>query len=259
MTNSIKNSEHYVWGKNCDGWHLHKSDNLSVIQESMPCGASEELHYHNRAEQVFYILSGTATFEINGNTEMASLNESIHIPCKTLHKISNQHNEPLSFLLISQPKAQGDRVEIIPYQEEYKESIKTLNVEWLEKYFKVEAIDVLQLSNPKEEIIDKEGFIYYARHNNDIVGTVSLLKVENGVYELAKMAVTDKAQGLGIGNMLMQHCFNVSKQLGNKKLILYSNKGLDSAIHLYRKYGFNEVELEAGHYERANIKMEKTI
>lgn len=259
MINSTKNSEHYVWGQNCEGWHLHKSDNLSVIQESMPSGSSEILHYHNKTEQVFYILSGTATFEINGNTEIVSINESIHIPCKTLHQISNQHHEPLSFILVSQPKPQGDRVEIISYQEEYKDAIKTLNVEWLEKHFKVEPIDILQLSNPKQEIIDKEGLIYYARHKDVIVGTVSLLKVENGVYELAKMAVTDKAQGLGIGNMLMQHCFNISKQLEIKKLILYSNKGLGSAIHLYCKYGFNEVELETGHYERANIKMEKIM
>lgn len=211
MINSVKNAEHYVWGEGCDGWHLHKSDNLSVIQESMSCGTSEVLHYHNKAQQVFYVLTGTTTFEINGEVKTVLPNESIHIPCKTLPQISNQHNEPLSFLLASQPKTQGDRIEIIPYQEEYKDSIKTLNVEWLEKHFKVEAIDVLQLSNPKQEIIDKEGLIYYARFNNDIVGTVSLLKVENDVYELAKMAVTDKAQGLGIGNMLMQHCFNVSR------------------------------------------------
>ena len=41
------------------------------------------------------------------------------------------------------------------------------------------------------------------------------------------------------------------------KLVLYSNTMLQSAIHLFRKYGFEEVELESGVYERANIKMEK--
>ena len=259
MIYSIKNAEHYNWGKNCDGWHLHKSDSLSVISEQMPSGASEVLHYHNKAQQVFYVLSGTATFYINDEVKTVNANESIHIPSKTLHCISNKHQESLSFLLISQPKAQGDRIDIIPYSEKNKEAIKTLNIEWLEKYFRVEEIDVMQLSNPQEEILDKEGFIYYARHNNEIVGTVSLLKVEESVYELAKMAVTDKAQGLGIGNMLMQHCFNESKRLGLRSLVLYSNRSLGSAIHLYHKYGFIETELEPGHYERANIKMEKIL
>ena len=73
------------------------------------------------------------------------------------------------------------------------------------------------------------------------------------------MADTHSAQGLGVGNMLMQHCFNESKRLGIQSLVLYSNRSLGPAIHLYQKYGFKEIELEAGHYDRANIKMEKLL
>lgn len=259
MITSIKTAPHYQWGQQCDGWHLLLSDSLSVIEEQMPSGSSELLHYHHKAQQVFYILSGTALFEINGTSHVVKANESIHIPPKTLHKISNTQVEALRFLVISEPKSQGDRVEMIDYTEDLKSHIKTLNVEWLEKFFKVEPNDMVQLSSPKEEILDKGGYIYYARYQNEIVGTVSLMKVEESVYELAKMAVTDKAQGLGIGNMLMQHCFNESKRLGIKKLLLYSNRSLDSAIHLYKKYDFYEVAMESGHYERANIKMEKVL
>lgn len=150
-------------------------------------------------------------------------------------------------------------VEIIDYSNEHKEHIKTLNVEWLEKYFHVEPGDVISLSNPEEEIIDKGGWIYYAKYNGEIVGTVSLIYVEEGVYELAKMAVTDKVQGLGIGKVLLGHCFTVAKEKGIGKMILYSNRSLSPAIHLYRKYGFVEVPLEPGHYQRANIKMEVSL
>jgi mannose-6-phosphate isomerase-like protein (cupin superfamily)/N-acetylglutamate synthase-like GNAT family acetyltransferase len=259
MIKSIQNSEHYTWGENCEGWHLLKSEELSVIQECMPAFTAEVLHYHRKAQQVFYILSGEATFEINGESKKVTANQSIHIPNNTLHKISNLEKNDLSFLVTSQPTSHSDRINIIDYTLKLKDHIKILNVEWLEKFFKVEDIDVIQLSNPKEEIIDKEGYIYYAQHNNNIVGTVSLLKAEDQVYELAKMAVTNKTQGLGIGNMLMLHCFNESKRLGIKKLVLYSNRNLGSAIHLYQKYGFCEIEMEPGHYERANIKMEKII
>ncbi|MCW3127571.1 MAG: Transcriptional regulator, MarR family [Bacteroidetes bacterium] len=150
-------------------------------------------------------------------------------------------------------------IQIIDFSEETKEAIKTLNVEWLEKYFHVEPGDVISLSDPVGEIIDKGGLIYYATYNDQIVGTVSLIKVEEGVYELAKMAVTESAQGLGIGTILMDHCMSVASRNEIKKLILYSNTKLGSAIHLYRKYGFIETELESGHYERANIKMEKLL
>ena len=150
-------------------------------------------------------------------------------------------------------------VEIIDYTEQLKEHIKTLNYEWIQKHHHIEEGDVRSLSNPKEEILDKGGMIYYAQHKNKIVGTVSLLKITEEEYELGKMAVTESAQGLGIGKILMEHCLKISKELKIKKLCLYSNTKLKPAIHLYEKYGFVEVPLEPGHYERANIKMEKAF
>lgn len=150
-------------------------------------------------------------------------------------------------------------IEIIPFSADLKESIKTLNIEWLKKYFKVEPKDEIVLSNPQDEIIDKGGFIFYARYNNKIVGTVSLLKIDNTTFELSKMAVTDGVQGLGVGKKMMEYCFEVARENGIKKLLLYSNRSLLSAIHLYKKYGFVEIPLEEGVYERADIKMEKIM
>jgi quercetin dioxygenase-like cupin family protein len=112
MIKSIENADHYTWGVKCDGWHLLKSDTLSIIQERMPQNTKEQLHYHQFAQQVFYILSGTATFEINGNEQIVSTSESIHIPPKTVHRISNRHDQELTFLVISEPKSHGDRIEI---------------------------------------------------------------------------------------------------------------------------------------------------
>ncbi|MBA3681448.1 MAG: GNAT family N-acetyltransferase [Bacteroidetes bacterium] len=151
------------------------------------------------------------------------------------------------------------KIEIVNYSEELKESVKTLNVEWLEKYFKVEPIDVIQLSHPTREIINKGGMIFYAKYNSVIVGTASLLKIDEKTFELGKMAVTESAQGFGIGKALMDHCFKIAAKNNIQKLVLYSNTKLSSAIHIYKKYGFTEIILESGHYERANIKMEKTI
>ena len=110
MIISTENAEHYTWGANCDGWHLLRSDSLSVIQERMPPGTSEQLHHHERAQQVFYILSGTATFEINGVVETVNFGQSIHILQNVKHRILNNGDEDLHFLVISEPKSHGDRV-----------------------------------------------------------------------------------------------------------------------------------------------------
>ena len=153
----------------------------------------------------------------------------------------------------------SNKIEIVAFSEEQKEAIKVLNYEWLEKYFKVEKNDIISLSNPKEEIIDKGGFIFYAKLNNEIIGTASLLKKSATVFELGKMAVSHKAQGHKIGTLLLEHCLTFAKQKQIKTLVLYSNTQLKSALHLYRKYGFSEVDLEEGLYERADIKMEKHL
>jgi hypothetical protein len=85
-------------------------------------------------------------------------------------------------------------IEIIEFSEALSKPIKTLNYEWLEKYFKIEDADLVSLSNHKKNIIDKGGYIYYAKFNGEIVGTASLLKKSETIYELGKMAVSDKVQ-----------------------------------------------------------------
>jgi len=152
-----------------------------------------------------------------------------------------------------------DSVKIIDFSDDLKEPIKALNFEWLQKYFRVENGDEVSLSDPKEYIINKGGYIFYAKKDGEIVGTVSLLKKGDEIFELGKMAVSENSQGFGVGTILLEHCLNFARQKQIKKLILYSNTRLESAIHLYKKYGFVQIELEQGLYERANIKMELVI
>ena len=86
------------------------------------------------------------------------------------------------------------------------------------------------------------------------IGTGSLLKKGDDIFALGKMAVTAKAQGYKIGTTLLEHCLNNAKQKQIKKLILYSNTYLESTIHLYRKYGFGEIELEVGFMKGQTLK-----
>ena len=148
------------------------------------------------------------------------------------------------------------KIEIVEFQPEYRDDFRKLNVEWLQKYFIVEDFDEKQLSNPETEILDKGGKIYFAKMGDKIVGTASLLK-EHEIYELAKMAVTEECKGLGIGNLLMEHCIEEAKKLGTEKLILLSNRSLKPALTMYEKFGFKEAPVdEETPYERCNIKME---
>lgn len=112
MKTSTATAEHYAWGANCEGWHLLKSDSLSVIQERMPPNTSEQRHFHRTAQQYFYVLSGCASMELEGETVELQANEGIHIAANKRHQIFNKGTGDLHFLVISEPKAQGDRVEV---------------------------------------------------------------------------------------------------------------------------------------------------
>ena len=106
---SIQTAPSYSWGDQCLSWRLLDSTNLSVKQELMPPHTAETLHFHHQATQFFYVLSGSATFLINGQKELVQSGEGIQINPGTAHQIANDSEEDLKFLVISQPSADNDR------------------------------------------------------------------------------------------------------------------------------------------------------
>lgn len=147
-------------------------------------------------------------------------------------------------------------IEILDYQPEYQPYFEKFNKAWLEEFYQVEPIDEWVLGNPEEAILKDGGRIYFACYQGNIVGTVALKLMEPGVYELTKMAVDKRWQGIGAGKFLCRTAIEKARDLGAEKVILYSHTGLIRAISIYRSLGFTEMELEPGKYARADIKME---
>ncbi|MEI5908983.1 cupin domain-containing protein [Bacillus spongiae] len=110
MKISKNNAEHYIWGDNSDGWHLVKNQDLSIIHECMPANTSELKHYHQQARQFFFILSGIATIEVDGNEITLYPQEGVEVPPLVPHQMFNKSNKEVEFLVISQPTSKGDRV-----------------------------------------------------------------------------------------------------------------------------------------------------
>lgn len=149
------------------------------------------------------------------------------------------------------------KVKIIPFEPRYAKDFAALNIAWLEKYFEIEPHDAELMERCEETIIKPGGHIFFAKVDAAIAGTFSLIKIEEGIYELGKMAVSPKFQGLKIGQQLMQHCMDFASEMGWKKLQLYSNTILENACYIYKKYGFKEIPMEENPpYIRSNIKME---
>ena len=150
-------------------------------------------------------------------------------------------------------------VEIIPYSDEYAAVFKVLNLEWLDKYNLTESHDLLVLNDPKATIIDTGGAIFLAKSGDEIVGTAAIINEGHDIYELAKMTVAPKFQGKGISKLLLEKCLEAAKERNAKKIILYSNSQLQTALSLYKKYGFKHIEVTDAPFLTADVKMELSL
>lgn len=147
-------------------------------------------------------------------------------------------------------------IEIIPFQSQYANDFRDLNLAWLKKYFWVEPHDKEVLGKPDKYILSPGGNIFFVKEGEMIIGTVALMKIEDGVFELTKMAVTPEYQGKNIGQKLMEYTLDYARKQGWKRLIIYSNRKLENAIYIYKKYGFEEIPIEGNNpYARGDIKM----
>ena len=147
-------------------------------------------------------------------------------------------------------------IRIIEYEDKYHGDFKRLNLEWLEKYNLAESHDLEVLDNPRGTILDGGGVIYMAADENQIVGSAALIKEEDRVYELAKMAVASNWRGRGIGKLLIEKCLDTARSLDAKRITLYSNSQLQTALNLYKKYGFYHIPTENAPYVTADVRME---
>ena len=107
---SRENAEHYRWGVDCDAWYLVNDDQLSVIEEFMPPGAAEIRHHHEKAQQIFFILSGEVLLEVEGQTTLLAAGSGMRVLPGKRHQIRNPSSVPVRFLVVSHPRSHGDRV-----------------------------------------------------------------------------------------------------------------------------------------------------
>ena len=111
MPISTASAPHYIWGAACDGWHLLRSDALSIIEERMPPDTSERRHFHRHARQFFYVLAGELALELDGVHYRLTINQGLEVAPGLAHQAFNRSPLDVRFLVISQPPSHGDRID----------------------------------------------------------------------------------------------------------------------------------------------------
>lgn len=159
----------------------------------------------------------------------------------------------------------NSELQVITYDPRYVSAFADLNREWIETHFEIEPMDTYQLDHPSESILSKNGEIFFvlstdAEGHKTAVGTCAMVPYapKNGekTYELAKMAVSPKIRGKGLGNVLIQTAIDWAREQNAGRILLHSNTKLEPAIKLYKKHGFQTDHLgKHPDYERCNIEM----
>jgi len=151
-------------------------------------------------------------------------------------------------------------IDIRPLQHgEDSTAFRTLNEEWINRHFTLEAKDIQILGDPQTYILSKGGSIFMVYADAKPVGCVALIPMGNGVYELSKMAVAPTLRGQGIGRRLLQYAIDQAKSIGATSVFLGSSTKLANAVHLYEAIGFRHVApntLPPMPYTRADVFME---
>ena len=151
-------------------------------------------------------------------------------------------------------------MKIIPFEERFARDFKRLNMDWLEGYRLLEPADLKHLDCPLKSIIDPGGRILMAIDGDKAVGTCAIIVKDKNIVELAKLAVSKKAQGKGIGRNLAVESIKQAKDMGAKIINLVSNSKLSAAVRLYESLGFEYAPVpDDTDYETADIYMEFKI
>ncbi|MGH7572730.1 MAG: GNAT family N-acetyltransferase [Gemmatimonadota bacterium] len=147
-------------------------------------------------------------------------------------------------------------IRVETYRDDLAPWFEKLNLEWIERHFRIEDRDREVLGDPRRAIVDAGGEVLFLLDGDEVVGTCALILHEDGIYELSKMAVRPASRGQGFGDRLMDAAIEWARGREARRIFLESNTVLAPAIELYRKHGFRTTRLGPGdEYERSNIEM----
>jgi putative acetyltransferase len=148
-------------------------------------------------------------------------------------------------------------VTIVPFSVEFNDAFAQLNREWIERIFTIEESDLKMLRDPHASILSGGGQIFFALDDGTPVGTVAAVRLPDGVFELAKMAVRPSHQGHGLGERLGRAAIHFAREQGAAMMFLETNSRLQNAIRLYERLGFAHAAFpHPSPYARADVYME---
>lgn len=107
-------------------------------------------------------------------------------------------------------------------------------------------LDIQNYSDEMEHLESKyglpEGRLYLVYCDEELAGCIGLSKIDNQNCEMKRLYVRPKFRGRKVGNLLVEKIIDDAKKIGYSHMLLDTLPFLKSAIHMYKKYGFYEID-----------------
>lgn len=150
-------------------------------------------------------------------------------------------------------------MKVIPFEEKYRQDFIDMNKAWIREIFhKIEPLDEKEFDNI-DAYLERGGQIFAAVDDSgEAMAFAMIAPREDGEWELMKLAAKGMYTGTGAGGACMKACIDYAKKKNVKRILIVSNVKCTYAVHLFRKFGFQEIPLDRKQfpYERANIAFE---
>ena len=215
-----------------------KERGLIDTQVSRADGRQNVLCLNEKGKKAFATIHVRSRNEIGGMLGKMSPSDQNRLvkAMDTIEELLGARPEPKAPYLL-RPHQPGDMGWVVHrhgviYSEEYRwdEQFEALVAGIVSKF--------IQKYDPQKErcwIAEKEG---------ENVGSVFLVKRSKRIAKLRLLLVDPKARGLGIGSRLVEECIRFARQVGYRKIVLWTNHVLLAARHIYEKTGFRLVHEE---------------
>ena len=141
-------------------------------------------------------------------------------------------------------------IELVPAYS-YKEEIGELFGEYTDMLVEGDPAfqAYLDLQNYDDELLHLEhkygppgGRLYLARENGAAIGCIGLRRIDDENCELKRLYVLPACRGRGLSRLLMDRILADARAIGYKTMLLDTLPFLQTALKLYKDYGFEEIE-----------------
>jgi ribosomal protein S18 acetylase RimI-like enzyme len=131
-------------------------------------------------------------------------------------------------------------------------------IKWLNQDLAFQNIEDELINFPKK-YEEPNGAFIIAKDNDKVIGCVGLKKLDGNICEMKRLFVNDIYRGKGIGKRLVEKIMEEAKDKDYKKMRLDTLKTMESALKIYYKNNFYEIEAYYNNPNKDVVYIEKIL